>query len=163
MPSSCDICWHQNCFSRSAEAMVLIIQSRSERHWDVNEKYTDSDLCKVSQQMTELTNSSQGAVKAVTEGGSLAAQDSLKELNVLSRSGRCQGPLALSDSAGRPVGWKWKGIRKVTEVAHCCLSSSKPQLQREKNSGLSSAQAPGELEQVKRPGFDSFESVEEFL
>lgn len=52
MPSSCDICWHQKCFSRSAEVMVLIIQLRSVWRWLVNEKYTDSDLCKVSVQMT---------------------------------------------------------------------------------------------------------------
>lgn len=44
--------------------MVLIIQLRSERRRVVNEKYTDSDLCKVSLQMTELTNSSRGAVEA---------------------------------------------------------------------------------------------------
>lgn len=31
--------------------MVLIILLRSERRWVVNEKYTDSDLCKVSLQM----------------------------------------------------------------------------------------------------------------
>lgn len=58
--------------------MVLIIQLRSERHWVVNEKYTDSDLCKVSLQMTELTNSSEGTVKAGTEGAGLAAQNTLK-------------------------------------------------------------------------------------
>lgn len=64
--------------------MVLIIQLRSERRWVVNEKYTDSDLCKVSLQMTELTNSSQSAVKLETEREGLVAQDPLKGLNVLS-------------------------------------------------------------------------------
>ena len=33
--------------------------------------------------MTELTNSSEGTVKAGTEGEGLAAQDTLEELNVL--------------------------------------------------------------------------------
>lgn len=48
--------------------MVLIIQPRSVWRWLVNEKYTDSDLCKVSVQMTELTNSSHGTVRAGNRG-----------------------------------------------------------------------------------------------
>lgn len=48
--------------------MVLIIQPWSEQRWVVNEKYTDSDLFKVSLQMTELTNSSQGAESAGRRG-----------------------------------------------------------------------------------------------
>lgn len=95
MPSSCDICWHQKCFSRSAEAMVLIIQLRSEHRWVVNEKYTDSDLCKVSLQMTELTNSSQGAAKTGSRR----------------RGPRClrirwkNSTFNLSESSGYRVGW----------------------------------------------------------
>lgn len=112
MPSSCDICWHQKCFSRSAEAMVLIIQLRSERRWVVNEKYTDSDLCKVSLQMTELTNSSQSAVKLETEREGLVAQDPLKGLNVLS-----VWILRLSCRMDAD------GVRKITVVANSCLSS----------------------------------------
>lgn len=151
MPSSCDICWHQKCFSRSAEAMVLIIQLRSERRWVVNEKYTDSDLCKVSLQMTELTNSSQ-ALKTGTEGEALAAQGPMKELNVLS-----VWILRLScwTDADR--------VRKVTVVTGSCLYSRNHSCRREKTSGLSSAQAPRELEQVERLRFNSTKSVEEFL
>lgn len=64
--------------------MVLIIQLRSEWRWLVNEKYTDSALCKVSVQMTELTNSSHGTVKRLeTEGKGLSAQDILRQLNIL--------------------------------------------------------------------------------
>lgn len=157
MPSSCDICWHQKCFSRSAEAMVLIIQLRSERRWVVNEKYTDSDLCKVSQRMTELTNSSQGAGKTRNrererrrEGR--AAQRTPKELNVLSV---WIFPLSCRTDAD--------GVRKVAGGCWLACLLQKSQLRREKTSGRSSAQAPGELEQVERRRFDSGESVQEFL
>lgn len=65
--------------------MVLIIRLRSEWCWLVNEKYTDSALCKVSVQMTELTNSSHGTVRGLeTEGEDLSAEDILRQLNILS-------------------------------------------------------------------------------
>lgn len=102
--------------------MVLIIQLRSEQRSVVNEKYTDSDLCKVSLQMTELTNSSQRTVKTGTEG--LAAQDTLKEHNVISIW--ILMLLYWMDA---------DGVRKVTVLSVL----QKSQLHREKTSGLSSA------------------------
>lgn len=62
--------------------MVLIIQLGSEQRTDVNEKYTDSDLCKVSLQMTELTNSSQGTVKSGTAG--IAVRDTVRTQSFIS-------------------------------------------------------------------------------
>lgn len=109
MPSSCDICWHQKCFSRSTEAMVLIIQLRSERRWVVNEKYTDSDLCKVSLQMTELTNSSQGAAKAGNRGRGPCCSRHIDVVSVWILRLSCR-----TDA---------DGVRKVRVVANSCLCS----------------------------------------
>lgn len=58
--------------------MVLIITLGSELRWFVNEKYTDSDLCKVSLQMTALSNCSHPAGKAEAEH--LVAENTPKEL-----------------------------------------------------------------------------------
>lgn len=98
MPSSCDICWHQKCFSRSTEAMVLIITLKSEPHWVVNEKYTDSDLCKASLQMTVLTNSSHRAGKTGNRGNAPCW--------------RGQSKRALSELWGCSVGWTLTGSER---------------------------------------------------
>ncbi|KAM3625414.1 uncharacterized protein V6R79_011726 [Siganus canaliculatus] len=80
--------------------MVLIIQSRSERRWVVNEKYTDSDLCKVSLQMTELTNSSQGPVKAGNRGRRTLVCEKPSKLSALclSESSGCRVRATLTGS-----------------------------------------------------------------
>lgn len=110
MLSSCDICWHQKCFSRSAEAMVLIIQPRSEQRWAVNEKYIDSDLCKVSQPMTELTNSSLGAGKAGHRGKGPCCSGYIKRTFYPSESSGCR----VMDV---------DRVRKVKVVPNSCLYS----------------------------------------
>lgn len=60
--------------------MVLIIQLRSVWCWLVNEKYTDSDLCKVSVQMTANKLQSWHSESWKQREGPPSAQDTPKEL-----------------------------------------------------------------------------------
>ena len=145
----------KECFSRSAEAMVLIIQLRSERRLVVNEKYTDSDLCKVFLQMTQLTNSSSDAERTGTErerGPSCSEYDE-RTLFIA---------FYPSESSESSVGWML--TRSVGSQRSLWLQTlfQKSQLQK-KTSSTTSAQAKKDLEQVERRRFNSTKRVVEFL
>lgn len=87
--------------------------------------------------------------KLETEGEGLPAQNALEELI-------CLNPRVVV------LDGRWRGQKGHSGRLLLSLLQNS-QLQREKTSGPSSAQAAGELERVERLRFNSTKSVEEFL